>query len=227
MIHNMLHTTGVLELILERPPVNAFDIETLNRLAEFMEGATQRQEVRSVIVLGIGRGFCGGGDVKEVEALPGCEGILGQSAGSLRMSLAALNCAVPVISAIHNYCVGVGVLLAGVSDMVIASKGTRFVLAEVDNGATSGAIQALKLMPEKRARAAMMTALPVQAEELYQYGSIFRLVDEEQLRETAMHMASVIASKNPQTIRRLKLSMNGTTKAFELQTAYRAEISYT
>jgi enoyl-CoA hydratase len=143
------------------------------------------------------------------------------------MSLAALNCAVPVISAIHNYCVGVGVLLAGVSDIVIASKGTRFVLAEVDNGATSGAVQALRLMPEKRARAAMMTALPVQAEELYQYGSIFRLVEEEQLRDTAMHIASVIAGKNAQTIRRMKLSMNGTTKACELQTAYRAEMSYT
>jgi enoyl-CoA hydratase len=222
-----LHADGILELTIDRPPVNAFDIGLLNDLAQLLEKIHERPDVHVVLLRAEGNGFCGGGDVKEVQALPGFEGILGQTGGSMRASMAASHCAVPVLSAVHNYCVGVGVLVVGSSDIVIAAKGTRFILAEIDNGATAGAVQALKLMPEKRVRAAMMTAAPVDADELYRFGSIYRLVDAENLRAAAMEVAAQIAAKNQLALRKLKLSLNGTTKASELQAAYRAELSYT
>ena len=114
---------------------------------------------------GEGSGFCGGGDVKEVQRLPGFEGILGQVRGSLDLSLAIAECPVPVIGAIHGYCIGLGVLVAGVCDILLAAPGTPFVLAEADNGATSGVVQAVGLMPDKRLRAAMFTCEPVDVAE--------------------------------------------------------------
>ncbi|WP_158764783.1 enoyl-CoA hydratase-related protein [Terricaulis silvestris] len=228
MFSQKLHADGVLEVVIDRPPVNAFNIGIAHDLALCLEGVAGRDDVRVVVLRSDGRGFCGGGDVKEVESLSGFEGILGQSSGSLRLSLAILMCATPVVCGVHNYCVGIGVLAAGASDVLVASRGTRFVLAEVDNGATAGAVQALKLMPEKRVRAAMMTAESVLAEELQALGSIYSLVEAHtDVADEARAIASRIAQKNPATMRRLKRSLNNTTKAHELEAAYRAEMSYT
>jgi enoyl-CoA hydratase len=223
-----LHTNGVLELAIDRPPVNAFSIGLLHDLAARIESVRDDPAVKTVVLRADGRGFCGGGDVKEVEALPGFEGILGQSSGSMRLSLAVLHCAVPVVCGVHAYCVGAGVLVAGSADILVASRDTRFVLAEIDNGATAGAVQALKLMPEKRVRAAMMTADPVLAQELHALGSIYRLVEtHDAVAAEALAVAAKVAGKSAEAMRRLKISLNNTTKAHELMTLYRAEMSYT
>jgi len=219
---------GVLHLVIDRPPVNAFSIGLLHDLSARIEAVHGEAEVKAVVLRAEGRGFCGGGDVKEVEGLAGFEGILGQSSGSLRLSLAVLQCAVPVVCGVHGYCVGAGVLIAGSADILVASRDTRFVLAEIDNGATAGGVQALKLMPEKRVRAAMMTAEPVLAQELHALGSVYRLVEShDAVADAATVVAGTIARKSAAAMRRLKLSLNNTTRAHELLTLYRAEMSYT
>jgi enoyl-CoA hydratase len=228
MFTEHLTADGVLELVIDRPPVNAFSIGLLRDLACRLEAVHDEAAVRVVVLRAAGRGFCGGGDVKEVEGLPGFEGILGQSSGSLELSLAITRCAVPVVCGVHAYCIGVGVLAASSADILVASRDTRFVLAEIDNGATAGAVQALRLMPEKRVRAAMMTAEPVLAQELYALGSVYQLVDTpDAVTEGAREVAVRIAAKNPAAMRRMKLSLNNSTRSDELLTLYRAEMSYT
>jgi enoyl-CoA hydratase len=227
-MESQLFDDGVLELIIDRPPVNAFDIGLLNAIAGTLEGIGARPDIRAVLLRSRGRGFCGGGDVKEVQALAGFDGILGQASGSMRASLAIIRCAVPVVCAIHGYCVGVGVLLAGSADVLVASRNTRFVLAEIDNGATSGGIQALKLMPEKRVRAAMMTAEPIPAEELHALGTIHSIeIGPEEAAAAGRTLAARIAAKNPAAMRRLKQSLNNSARAHEVESIYRAELSYT
>lgn len=228
MFRETVGPDGILEFVIDRPPVNAFSIGLLHDLAARIAAVCDRPEVKVVVLRADGRGFCGGGDVKEVEGLAGFEGILGQSAGSLALSMAVLDCVVPVVCGVHAYCVGAGVLVAGSADILVASRDTRFVMAEIDNGATAGAVQALRLMPEKRVRAAMMTAEPVLAQELHALGSIYRLVDtHDAVAAAAMAVAATVAAKSAAAMRRLKLSLNNTTKAHELRTLYRAEMSYT
>lgn len=228
MFTEQLHDNGVLELVIDRPPVNAFSIGLINALAGRFEQVKGEGAVRAVVLRSAGPGFCGGGDVKEVEKLDGFQGILGHSAGSLRLSLAMLNCPAPVIAGVHAYCVGIGVLVAGAADILVAARDSRFVLAEVDNGATAGGVQALKLMPEKRVRAAMMTAEPVLAQELHALGSVYRLVETPgEVAAASLKVAAQVASKSPEAMRRLKASLNNTTRAHELTTLYRAEMSYT
>lgn len=226
-IHEQLHSDGVLELVVEHPPVNAFTIGDLHDLAARLRAIAGLSEIRAVVLRSNGKGFCGGGDVKEVQALPGFEGILGQASGSQEASLAIAECAVPVVVGVHGYCIGVGVLLVGTADIVVAARGTRFVLAEVDNGATSGGAQALGLLPAKRVRAAMLTADPVDAEELHAHGSVYRLVEAEEVAPTAFALARQIAAKSPAVVRRLKLALNASSGLDDLRTRYRQELSYT
>jgi len=217
----------ILELIIDRPPVNAFSIGLLDELSASLKAAGQNPDIHAILLRADGKGFCGGGDVKEVEALGGFEGILGQVRGSQSVALDIINCPVPVVLAIHTYCIGIGVLLAGAADIVLASEGTRFVLAEIDNGATAGGVFAMRLMPEKRLRAAMMTADPVMAEELLSYGTIARITQAEGLAQAARDMAAKLAAKNTGALRRLKRSLNHSSGTHDLEAAYRAEISYT
>jgi len=225
-VSEQLHDDGVLEVVVEHPPVNAFNIGDLHTLAATFNEIERRPDVHVAVLRSEGRGFCGGGDLKEVQSLEGFAGILGQANGSYTASLALAECAVPVVAAVHQYCIGVGVLLAGAVDIVVSHADARFVLAEVDNGATGGAIQAVGLMPERRLRAAMFTCEPVLAAELTQYGGVYRLVDEDKVAAVALEVASVIAAKPPRVVRAAKSSLDRSI-ARDIRRQYRIELSYT
>jgi enoyl-CoA hydratase len=217
---------GVVELIIASPPVNALSIGDLAQLQQMLGEIGSSATTSTIVLRGEGRGFCGGGDVKEVQRLDGFEGILGQAAGSLGVSVAIAECPVPVIGVLHGYCIGVGVLIAGVCDILVAEKGTTLVMAEVDNGATGGAVQGLGLMPEKRLRAAMLTCEPVSMEELERYGSVYRLVAAGEGVAAARELADTIARKSDRVVRQAKASIN-LSIGRDVRAAYRRELSFT
>jgi enoyl-CoA hydratase len=226
VIREHVDENGVAELVVDNPPVNAYNVADIGELVDYLRAYAHDERIRAVVLRGEGRGFCGGGDVKEVQSLPGFEGILGQTRGSLDLTLAIAECPVPVIGAIHGYCIGLGVLVAGVCDILLAAPSTPFVLAEADNGATSGIVQAIGLMPEKRLRAAMFTCEPVDSAELHSLGSVLRLVPAEELPAAAHAVATTIAAKRTNVIRGLKSAMAGTIGR-DIRTLYRQELSYT
>jgi enoyl-CoA hydratase len=229
MIHEVIHDNGVAELIIDSPPVNAYGSAEIDGLVAHLRSYgspdADPDRVRSVVLRGEGKGFCGGGDVKEVQRLPGFEGMLIQYRGSLDLTLAVYECPVPVIGAIHGYCIGLGVLVAGVCDILLAAPDTPFVLAEADNGATSGIIQAIGLMPEKRLRAAMFTCEPVDSAELHHHGSVLRLVPADELPDAARALAGKVADKNTNVLRGLKRAMAGSIGR-DIRNLYRQELSY-
>jgi enoyl-CoA hydratase len=216
--------SGRYDIVIEQPPVNAFSIGLLRDLTEAVR--LLPEQARVIVLRSAGRGFCGGGDVKEVQSLPGFEGILGHGRYSLEVGVAIEQCPVPVIAAVHEYCIGIGVLVVGVCDIIVATEGCRFVLAEADNGAASGVIQALGLLPDKRMRAAMFTCEPFTAEEMHRYGSVYAVTSPDDLVTRVHELADTIAAKRPAVIRALKQSMNRSASR-DLVTRYRAELSYT
>lgn len=226
MIRQHLAGDGVAELVVDNPPVNAFELADIAQLVGYLQSYRTDGRVRVVLLRADGRGFCGGGDVKEVQSLPGFEGILGQANGSAELTVAINDCPVPVVAAIHGYCIGLGVLVAGVCDIILAAEKTSFVLAEADNGATSGVVQAAGLLPEKRLQAAMYTCEPFFAEELHTYGSVYRVVPAQELADAARAVAVKVATKRTPVIRGLKSAIKGTIGR-DIRKAYRQELSYT
>ena len=218
--------SGVLELVFSNPPVNAHSIGDLNALADLLNGVEADETIAVVILRSEGKGFSAGGDMREMLTLPGHEGIIGQANAGYRASLAIAECAVPVVVAIQGYCIGIGVLLAGAADIVIASEDATFTLAEIDYGATAGAIQAINLMPEKRLRSAMYTGEPVGVAELERFGSIEAVVPADELPAAADRLSARIAAKPVRSIRAMKASIDGSI-ARRIRDHYRSEISYT
>jgi enoyl-CoA hydratase/carnithine racemase len=208
-IHESLDDRGVLELVMDNPTVNALPIADTRRLAEVLDDVGKHPEITAVILTAAGRGFCAGVDIKEMQALPANEGILAVNQACFEAFRAVYECAVPVICAVNDFCLGTGIGLAGSADVVIAAEGARFGLPEIDNGALGAATHLGRLVPEKHLRWMLYSCEPVTAEKLEEWGTVLRVVSPAELMDTARELAGVIASKHPVVMRAAKRSLNG------------------
>ena len=112
---------GVAEVVLDFPPVNALPVRGWHELATAIAAGAD-SGTRAVILAAEGRGFCAGVDIKEMQRTPGYEALLGASQGCFAAFAAVYECPVPVIAAVHGFCLGGGVGLAGNADVVIAAE---------------------------------------------------------------------------------------------------------
>ena len=128
-----------------------------------------------------GRGFCAGVDIKEINA-KGDEALVGVNRGCAAAFAAVYDCEVPVIAAVHGFCLGGGIGLVGNADMVVASEDATFGLPEVDRGALGAATHLARLVPQHAMRKMVYTAKPITAAELASYGSVAAVVPPDRLR---------------------------------------------
>jgi enoyl-CoA hydratase len=217
---------GVAEIVMRKPPVNALGVADWFALADRLRQLGADPSVRVVILTAEGRGFNAGVDIKELQAHPGHELLIQVNRACAAAFAAVYDCEVPVIAAVHGYCLGGGIGLVGNADMVIASSDATFGLPEVDRGALGAATHLARLVPQHRMRAAVYTAKPIPAAELLRYGSILDVVERDQLRDTARALAAQIAAKSATAIRAAKQSLNGIDPV-DVKRSYRYEQGFT
>ncbi|HJP66703.1 MAG TPA: enoyl-CoA hydratase family protein [Actinomycetota bacterium] len=215
---------GIAEVVIDVPPVNALNVQSWFDLADAMTAAGGDPEVRVAILRAEGRGFCAGVDIKELQADP--DAIVGVNRGCAAAFAAVYDCAVPVIAAVHGFCLGGGVGLAGNADVIVATDDATFGLPEVDRGALGAATHLARLVPQHRMRYLMYTGETVTAQELHGYGSVLRVVPPAELLGVTREVAATIAAKHPTIIRRAKESLNGIDPV-DVKRSYRFEQGFT
>ena len=211
---------GVVRLVISNPPVNATSITDLASIADQM--SSLGDDDRVVMISAHGRGFSAGGDLKEMDRLPGHEGILGQCVESARACSAISRCPVPVIIAVHDYCLGVGLELVGSADISIAADDALFQWTEIDNGTVGGAAQGYRMLPPQTLRYLMFTSAPIRADDLHAVGGLTEVVPGAQLDDRGMEIARTIAAKPGALLRHLKKSLDA-LEPFDVETAMRYE----
>ena len=187
---------GIAEVVIDHPPVNALDVAGWFELADAVTAAGRVPEQRVVVLRANGRGFCAGVDIKEINA-KGDEALVGVNRGCAAAFAAVYDCEVPVVAAIHGFCLGGGIGLAGNADMVVASEDATFGLPEVDRGALGAATHLARLMPQHAMRRMVYTAKPITAAELASYGSVAAVVPPERLRDAALELAGEDRDQEP------------------------------
>lgn len=226
MISSSIGQNGVAEVVMENPPVNALPAAGWHQLAGVLRELGDNPAVRVLILRAEGRGFSAGVDIKELVASGDFSALVGVNRGCAAAFAAVYECQVPVIAAVHGYCLGGGVGLAGNADIVVASEDATFGLPEVDRGALGAATHLARLVPQHRMRAMMYTSATATAAELHAYGSVLRVVPRPNLRQAALEVAGQIAAKNPVVIRAAKQSLNGIDPV-DVRRSYRYEQGYT
>jgi enoyl-CoA hydratase/carnithine racemase len=216
----------VAEVVIDFPPVNALPVQGWFDLADTLAAAGADPDVRAVVLAAEGRGFCAGVDIKEMHRSAGHEALLGANRGCYAAFSAVYRCAVPVVAAVHGFCLGGGVGLAGNADIVVAADGATFGLPEVDRGALGAATHLARLVPQHLMRAMVYTCRTVTAAQLHGYGSVLDVVPSDQLRTAAAAVAREIAGKDPYVIRRAKEALNGIDPV-DVHRSYRYEQGFT
>src|SRR5436309_12142145 len=126
---------GIAEVVMDNPPVNALTVAGWFELADIVRDLGDDPRVRVVILRAEGTGFNAGVDIKEMQRTEGFDALVGANRGCYAAFAAIYRCPVPVVAAVHGFCLGGGIGLVGSADIVIASEDATFGLPEVDRGA--------------------------------------------------------------------------------------------
>lgn len=225
----MLHTIvegGIAELVVDRPPVNALHVAGWYALADALTELGRRADVRVIVLRAEGRGFNAGVDIKEMQHTDGHAALVGANRGCYAAFKAVYECEVPVVAAVHGYCLGGGIGLVGNADVLVASDDATFGLPEVKRGALGAATHLARLVPPHKMRAMVYTTATATAAELHAYGSVLEVVPRERLRDAAMAVAAQIAAMPAETIRLAKACLNGIDPV-DVNRSYRFEQGFT
>ena len=217
---------GIAEVIVACPPVNALTVAAWFELAEAISAAGRDPATRVVVLRAEGKGFNAGVDIKEMQNTSGFDALIGANKGCYAAFAAVYECAVPVVAAVHGFCVGGGIGLVGNADVIVASDDAYFGLPEVDRGALGAATHLSRLVPQHKMRAMVFTAATATASELHQYGSVLEVVPRAELYEAAMRVARSLAAKSPTVMRAAKECLNG-IDLWDVKRSYRFEQGFT
>jgi enoyl-CoA hydratase len=219
-------TGGVAEVVVDYPPVNALPVQGWFDLAHKLRELGRDPAVRVVILRAEGRGFNAGVDIKEMQVTKGHDALIGANKGCFEAFAAVYECEVPVIVAVHGFCLGGGIGLVGNADIILASTDATFGLPEVDRGALGAATHLARLVPQHRMRAMVYTCARATADELHHFGSVLEVLEKDKLFPRARELAQSIAKKSTTVVRAAKQSLNG-IDPIDVKRSYRYEQGFT
>ena len=165
-------------LTLNRPErLNAFNVALHEALFKALERAAADPGCRALLLTGAGKGFCAGQDLSErVVAADDARPDLGLSLEKRYNPLirALRRLPKPIVCAVNGAAAGTGANVALACDIVLAAKSAQFLQAFARIGLipdAGGTWILPRLVGEARARALMMLADPIGAEEAEAWGT--------------------------------------------------------
>jgi len=192
----------------ERGPVSIISInrpEKLNAInkavaIELQEAfaAFDRSAQRVAILSGAGgRAFSAGADVTDLPELWRCVPTVGIATDK------------PIIAAIGGWCIGGGLVMAMMCDLLVASESAKFSYPEGKVGITGGMIAGLAArIPHKIAMEMMLVGEPISAERAYQIGLANRVVPDGREVGEALALADKIVDLAPLALAAMKRFVN-------------------
>lgn len=204
-------SNGIVALVLDKPPANALDNQTLRDLVAELERIRTDASVRGVLLTGTGdKFFCAGGDVKEFSVITRELGLERVRLGSrLKSGLAALPG--PYVCAVNGAAIGSGMEMAALADFCVASSTARFGMPEINHGLlpmAKGIQQLVRVLGEKQAKALLYSGEIIGADRALELGLIDEVADPSDLQDRAMAWLEEMAAKPPQLFRALKRTVH-------------------
>ena len=186
---------GVGTIRLDRPKMNALNVQVQEEIRAAAIEATERDDVRAVIVYGGERVFAAGADIKEMADMAYTDMV--KRSGPLQSALGAVaRIPKPVVAAITGYALGGGCELALCADIRIAADSAVLGQPEVLLGIIPGAggTQRLtRLVGPSKAKDIIFTGRFVNADEALEIGLVDVVVPAAEVYATALAMAAKFA----------------------------------
>lgn len=197
-------TDRVAVITLNRPEkLNAFDDNMVRQVMAALRRFDMDDEALTAIICGEGRAFTSGADVKARQArskedLAKRGGPSAHDAKSSDIFSNAINWK-PVISAVHGYCLGLGITIAFEADMCVAEEDAKFQITETPRG-LAGSGKLINVMAY-RGRGSFAVDVSItgrffSGKEAFEAGVVDRLAPKGGAMAVARELAQQI-NKNP------------------------------
>jgi enoyl-CoA hydratase/carnithine racemase len=186
---------------LNRPAVlNSIDSTVREQLPAAVRELEGDPRIRAIVLTGAGdRAFCAGADIREFTPPSSLSIARDERRPPWWIDVVAY-CRKPVVAAIHGFCLGGGLELALACDIRITAANGVFGLPEVRRGIIPGAGGTQRLSRVIGVGAALrmiLTGEQVAAARAYEIGIVSEVVSPGALLDSALELASNIASAGP------------------------------
>jgi enoyl-CoA hydratase/carnithine racemase len=186
---------------LNRPPVNALTLPMFEQLTEAISEI--RGDPRPVLLNGAAAFFSAGFDIKIPVSDPAA------ADDAARTCVAALaGHPAPIVAAVEGAAVGVGLLLAMSSDVLVIARHARLRMPEITLGIDADAGPLRRFIPEAWVRRMCLLGAAVTAEDLSLEASGAIVCDSSQAHKRAMEVISSLARLDAGAVRRMKAGLD-------------------
>ncbi|MGH3503054.1 MAG: enoyl-CoA hydratase/isomerase family protein [Nocardioidaceae bacterium] len=203
-------TDGVGTIRLDRPKMNALNKQVQEELRTAAEQASERDDVRAVVLYGGERVFAAGADIKEMADMSYTDMV--QRSGALQSAFTAVaRIPKPVVAALTGYALGGGCELALCADVRVAADDATLGQPEILLGIIpgGGGTQRLsRLVGPAKAKHIVFTGRFVGAEEALAMGLVDQLVPAAGVYEAASTWAAQFAAGPAYALRAAKESID-------------------
>ncbi|RPJ63426.1 MAG: enoyl-CoA hydratase/isomerase family protein [Dehalococcoidia bacterium] len=207
-------------LTFNRPQaLNAISRGLIGGMKEAAEYIDQHPDIRVVVMTGSGeKAFCAGLDLKKV-VIPGESILDGWNARTMHDAIEKCRntftmyekLPVPVIAAIHGYCLGGGVEIALCCDIRLAADNAIFAMPEAKLGIVpdmGGSSRLPRIVGPGMAKELIYTGRRIDAKEALRIGLLQHVYPKSDLMAEAWKMAEEIAASNPAVTQGIKSVIN-------------------
>jgi enoyl-CoA hydratase/carnithine racemase len=197
---------GVGTIRLDRPKMNALNIQVQEEIRAAASEATERDDVKAVVVYGGEKVFAAGADIKEMADMSYVDMV--KRSGALQSAFTSVaDIPKPVVAAVTGYALGGGCELALCADLRFAADdavlGQPEILLGVIPGA-GGTQRLARLVGPSRAKDIVFTGRFVKADEALAIGLVDRVFPADRVYDEALAWAGQFAGAATYAVRAAK-----------------------
>ncbi len=203
---------NIATILLCRPErLNAFDLKLGQELVQALTECKKQRSLRAIVIKGTGKGFCGGGDVKEMhnaenksQFLRDLTKVIGSCVSHIR------TIETPVIAAVNGAAFGAGLSLALACDIIIAADTATFGTAFTGIGLAPGCGTFFfsQVAGYQKACEYILTSKTFDARQAQNLGFVSTIVPQHQLDATVEKLTKKFQSLPPIAVGKAKMLVN-------------------
>jgi 2-(1,2-epoxy-1,2-dihydrophenyl)acetyl-CoA isomerase len=176
---------------------NSFNREMALQLQDALDEAEANENVRAIVLTGIGKAFCAGQDLSEAidPNGPGIAKIVSEHYNPIVLKIRKIE--KPIIAAVNGVAAGAGANIALACDIVTATNSASFIQAFSKIGLipdSGGTFFLPRLIGFQRATALMMTGDKVMALEALQMGMIYKVFADDTFMQDVLAFATNLSN---------------------------------
>lgn len=208
---------GVLRITLDGPGLNAVDHEVHRELADVWLAVDRDPDTNVAVIQGAGKAFSAGGSFELLDDMMSDYAVRTRIMREARdLVFNVINCAKPVVSAIHGPAVGAGLVAALLADVSVVGRSARIIDGHTRLGVAAGDHAAIcwpLLCGMAKAKYYLLTCDTLTGEEAERIGLVSLCVDDDAVQDRALEVAETLSGGAQSAIRWTKHTLNNWYRA--------------